>query len=71
MKHYKVSEDRLTELLRGENKAESLESGGVDNWSWYGESLSEGHNDKDEDGGFYNPQLDLKWFKEIIAVEPQ
>lgn len=32
---------RYEELLRSEKKLCALESGGVDNWEWYGESLRE------------------------------
>ena len=36
---YKVSEERLLELLRKEELLTALWSGGVDNWPWYYESL--------------------------------
>lgn len=34
-----ISADRMVELLTAEMKLIALESGGVDNWSWYGESF--------------------------------
>lgn len=36
---YRVSEERLLELLRKEEELTALWSGGVDNWPWYHESL--------------------------------
>lgn len=39
MKCYKVDEETLINLLKSDAKLEALESGGVDNWSYYGESL--------------------------------
>lgn len=41
MKFYKVSEERLSQLLKFEDQLGCLESGGVDNWDWYGDSLRE------------------------------
>lgn len=35
-----ISESRIKELERAESKLRALESGGVDNWEYYGESLS-------------------------------
>lgn len=39
MRWYEIDEDRLTDLLEAEIRLTALESGGVDNWSWYSESL--------------------------------
>jgi hypothetical protein len=36
-----ITKQRLKELERAEAKMAALEAGGVDNWEWYGESLSE------------------------------
>ena len=38
---YKVSKEQLLELLECQARWYALEGGGVDNWTWYGESLSE------------------------------
>lgn len=38
---YKISEEQLLELLECQARWYALESGGVDNWTWYGESLSD------------------------------
>lgn len=37
-KYYKVSGDDLKYFIECRARLEALESGGVDNWSWYGES---------------------------------
>lgn len=34
-----ITADRMRELLASEMKLCALEAGGVDNWSWYGDSL--------------------------------
>ena len=36
--YYKISKKRLLELLEAEAILDALESGGVDNWEWYGMS---------------------------------
>lgn len=41
MKYYEVSQDELKDLLYSANKITALENGGVDNWDWYGESISD------------------------------
>lgn len=41
MKYYLIEESRLKELLESEARLAALEYGGVDNWEWYGESLSQ------------------------------
>lgn len=38
---YKVSKEQLLELLECQVRYYALESGGVDNWTWYGIALSE------------------------------
>lgn len=40
-KKYIISEKDLRDLLYYYNKGLALESGGVDNWEWYGESISD------------------------------
>lgn len=37
--NYIISEERLRELLEEEARYIALESGGVDNWEWYGVSI--------------------------------
>lgn len=41
MKYYEIDEQDLKSLLYQAHKLTALECGGVDNWSWYGESISE------------------------------
>ena len=40
-KNYKVKESTLRRLIAAEAELQALESGGVDNWSWYYESKQE------------------------------
>lgn len=41
MKYYEINEQDLRNLLYQAHKLTALEYGGVDNWSWYGEAISE------------------------------
>ena len=41
MKYYRVSEEFLRELLLAAHTYHALESGGVDNWEWYGASIED------------------------------
>ena len=41
MKYYIVEEHLLKELWINDLKLAALESGGVDNWEWYGESIND------------------------------
>lgn len=38
---YLINQKRLKELLAAEAKLYALENGGVDNWSWYSESIND------------------------------
>ena len=40
-KKYLISEKELKEMLYAMYELQALEWGGVDNWSWYGESFSD------------------------------
>lgn len=40
-KIYLIPEYKLRELLQDSNKLTALECGGVDNWSWYSDSIGE------------------------------
>lgn len=44
-----ISKEELADLLRASNKLSCLEAGGVDNWIWYDEALSDYDNDLDDD----------------------
>jgi hypothetical protein len=39
MEEYRISREELLELLEARNRLAALESGGVDNWNWYSDSL--------------------------------
>lgn len=41
MNYYTISEKRLKELMLAELNLSALEQGGVDNWEWYGASVSD------------------------------
>lgn len=41
MTYYKISADQLRDLLIDSATLKMLESGGVDNWSYYGENWTE------------------------------
>lgn len=38
-KFYKISEKELKSLLEDSMRLSALDAGGVDNWSWYGDSF--------------------------------
>lgn len=40
-KYVKISIDELARLIEGSTTFKALEYGGVNNWEWYGESLSD------------------------------
>lgn len=40
-KFYKVEETDLLNMLEAYEKLTTLEEGGVDNWEWYGDSLTD------------------------------
>lgn len=40
MKYYKIAEDELLNFIESNMRLCALQSGGVDNWEWYGVSLN-------------------------------
>ena len=42
-----ISKEEYDELLDRDRKLSALEAGGVDNWEWYGESLSQYYDDEE------------------------
>lgn len=42
-----ISKKEYEELLDRDKKLSALEAGGVDNWEWYSESLSQYYDDED------------------------
>lgn len=65
MKHYIISERELLRLYRKEEELNALEVGGVDNWSWYSESLNSNLEDAKKD--FNIPEDDETFDYEILA----
>ena len=49
-KYYKISENLLRELMKDSLTLTALESGGVDNWEWYGESCCDFLDEADAEG---------------------
>lgn len=63
-KFYVLSENALKLLLQYKAKLYALESGGVDNWDWYGESIHKSE-DWDSDRDTWNVEKYLKEYKEL------
>jgi hypothetical protein len=57
-KYYKISEKLLMELMTDSFKLCALESGGVDNWEWYGMSCCDFLDGAGVDG-----------FDELVEIE--
>ena len=53
-----VPAHELVELLRDQMKLSALESGGVDNWSWYGDSIYDYEREMRE---WYDQEALSKW----------
>lgn len=49
MKKYIIQEDKLVKLIADHFALMALENGGVDNWSWYGDSLNQFLNEMEAD----------------------
>lgn len=74
-KYYKISESELLDLLEAALENNMLQTDGVDNWEWYGESrkviIKEYFPNKDEEElrnySFKNcAELILKDYEEIV-----
>lgn len=65
MKKYIIREDTLIELITNNFILRALECGGVDNWSWYGESLNQWLDELDE----YDFEEVAKKFIDSFATE--
>ena len=59
MKYYLIEESRLKQLLESEARLDALEWGGVDNWEWYGESLSQYLDEYCQWNGFNRARYDF------------
>lgn len=66
MKYYKIKEEDLKYFIECRARLEALEAGGVDNWSWYGESYSDYLEDMKEE---YNMNKEDELNFEDIANE--
>lgn len=68
MKHYRVSERKLVNLLKDSNILGALYRDGVDDWSWYGEGFGEWIEEAGLDPrvhGFYDlAQKELEGYEE-------
>lgn len=66
-KTYKISESTLIELISAQLQLIALEQGGVDNWIWYGLSLS---NYLSDNGNYETfEDLALDYIKKIILKQ--
>lgn len=63
-KFYVLSENELKLLLEYKAELNALESGGVDNWHWYSESIHESE-DWDSDSDTWNVEKYLKEYREL------
>ena len=62
-KVYAVYENELLELIHDSMKLCALESGGVDNWEWYGTSIKEF---EENNGELYElAKIELKTYQEV------
>ena len=66
MKRYILTETQLISLLADYHKLTALENGGVDNWDWYGQSLSD-YLDIDNDEDF--EAIAIKELKDYDSVD--
>lgn len=53
-----ISKEELADLIRDSIKLSYLEAGGVDNWTWYDEALTEYNGDDLDDDTLTNEYKD-------------
>lgn len=53
-----ISKEELADLIRDSIKLSYLETGGVDNWTWYDEALTEYNEDDLDDDTLTNEYKD-------------
>ena len=69
-KKYLISEKELKEMLYAVNLLQALEWGGVDNWSWYGESCSDYVEHYIEDNQLNEKEIDKNFnMDDIVELE--
>ena len=64
--YYRISKEELLSLIEDSLTLTALESGGVDNWEWYGESIHEFLKTESVDNIEELAVKDLIHYKEII-----
>ena len=69
MENYKVRKDILLRLLAAEARLDALESGGVDNWDWYGASCSDYLDDYNKEDFEEVAEDKLRYYSQITADE--
>lgn len=68
-KYYCLSEEQLKSLIKASNDLAALESGGVDNWSYYGDALDEYYTEYTKQLGFSTDNKEIEELADIIAEE--
>ena len=66
MKFYKVEENELLDLLTAVHTLNALNQGGVDSWSWCGESCSDYLKQYNDETG-----SEVEYFEDIAELEIQ
>lgn len=71
MKEYIISRTELVELLEAYHRLAALESGGVDNWEWYCDSLNDYVRSYIEDNNIILNEKEKEefWFSAIAEKE--
>ena len=64
-KAYVVYENELRELIHDSLKLMALESGGVDNWEWYSDSLNDFLNSNGEEDFYKIAEKELSNYDEL------
>ena len=60
-----IYESELRELLHDSLKLSALESGGVDNWGWYGEALCDYLENNDSNGFYELADQEMQNYEEV------
>lgn len=69
MKIYAINEEQLKTLIIQANSFLALQSGGVDNWSYYYDSLDDAYTQWGEDLEIKTEAKDLDELEDLIAEE--
>ena len=67
-KYYKISYSELRELLHDSLMLAALENGGVDNWEWYGASISDFIENNSWNGGTLYDIIDTNVIKDFEEI---